>query len=76
MGRALYRMVGGGNERVSKTEDNNNPKRQELKTKRKRLYKLFLKTPMYTRLAIEIKALDDQIAEWSDQTMSVNVGSE
>ncbi len=38
-------------------------KRQELKNKRNQLYKLFLKNPMYTRLAVEIKVLDDQLAE-------------
>ncbi len=38
-------------------------KRQELKNKRNQLYKLFLKNPVYTRLAVEIKVLDDQLAE-------------
>jgi len=45
----------------------NNPikKRDELKNKRKVLFKLFLKNPMYTSLAVEIKALDDQLADWT-----------
>ena len=61
--RASYWMAGGGNVRVLKTEDNENENRRKLKTKRARLYKLFLKNPMYTRLAVEIKVLDDQLAE-------------
>ena len=45
----------------------NNPikNREELKNKRKVLFKLFLKNPMYTSLAVEIKALDDQLADWT-----------
>ena len=62
--------------RLSETGDSENQSRQELKIKRKRLYKLFLKNPIYTRLAIEIKALDDQLAESSEQTMSANVSSQ
>jgi hypothetical protein len=48
-------------------ETANSPKknREELKNKRKVLFKLFLKNPMYTRLALEIKALDDQLADWT-----------
>ena len=48
---------------MSETEENENQNRQELKTKRKRLYKLLLENPMHTRLAVEIRALDDQLAE-------------
>jgi hypothetical protein len=48
---------------VSETADNEKKNRQELKNKRNQLYKLFLKNPMYTRLAVEIKVLDDQLAE-------------
>jgi hypothetical protein len=46
-------------------ENENKPikNREELKNKRKALFKLFLKNPMYTRLALEIKALDDQLAD-------------
>ena len=62
--------------RLSETGDSENQSRQELKIKRKRLYKLFLKNPIYTRLAIEIKALDDQLAESSEQTMSANGSSQ
>jgi hypothetical protein len=48
-------------------ETANSPKknREELKNKRKALFKLFLENPMYTRLALEIKALDDQLADWT-----------
>ena len=48
---------------MSETADNEKKNRQELKSKRNQLYKLFLKNPMYTRLAVEIKAIDDQLAE-------------
>jgi hypothetical protein len=59
---------------MSETEENENQNRQELKTKRKRLYKLFLQNPMHTWLAVEIRALDDQLAESSEQTtMGANV---
>jgi hypothetical protein len=43
---------------VSETADNEKKNRQEFKNKRNQLYKLFLKNPMYTRLAVEIKVLD------------------
>jgi hypothetical protein len=39
--------------------------REELKNKRKLLFKLFLNNPMHTSLAVEIKALDDQLADWT-----------
>jgi hypothetical protein len=49
-----------------KTAENNPIKNhEELKNKRKVLFKLFLKNPMYTSLAVEIKALDDQLADWT-----------
>ena len=51
---------------MSKSEDNENQNRQELKDKRNRLYQLFLKHPRQTRLALEIKVLDDQLAEWTE----------
>jgi hypothetical protein len=38
-------------------------KREELKTKRDQLFERYLKHPMDIRLALEIKAIDDQIAE-------------
>jgi hypothetical protein len=41
--------------------------REELKAKRNLLFKLFLKNPMHTRLAAEIKAIDDQLAERTQQ---------
>ena len=47
------------------TKKNSIKNREELKNKRKVLFKLFLKNPMYTRLALEIKALDDQLADWT-----------
>ena len=38
-------------------------KRDDLKAKRDLLFERYLKHPMDTRLAIEIKTIDDQIAE-------------
>jgi hypothetical protein len=46
-------------------ENNPNKNREELKNKRKVLFKLFLKNPLYTTLAVEIKALDDQLFDWT-----------
>lgn len=37
--------------------------RAELKTKRNRLFDEYLKNPADTLLALEIKAIDDQVAE-------------
>jgi hypothetical protein len=47
------------------TKKNSIKNREELKNKRKVLFKLFLKNPMHTNLAVEIKALDDQLADWT-----------
>jgi hypothetical protein len=55
---------------VSKPENNAEKNRQDLKNKRNRLYKSFLKNPMHTRSAIEIKVLDDQLAEWTQPNQS------
>ena len=43
-------------------------KREELKAKRNLLFERYLKNPQDTRLALEIKAIDDQIAESIKQT--------
>ncbi|HXJ13925.1 MAG TPA: hypothetical protein VNH19_16740 [Candidatus Limnocylindrales bacterium] len=48
------------------TEINTIENREELKNKRKVLFKLFVKNPMHTGLAVEIKALDDQLAECTE----------
>jgi hypothetical protein len=48
---------------------------KELKNERERLYKLFLKNPRYTQLAVEIKVFDDKLAAWAEQPMSMNVSS-
>jgi hypothetical protein len=55
---------------VSTTKHSENQDGQELKDKRNRLYKLFVKNPMYTQLALEIRALDDQLARMGSETMS------
>ena len=43
-------------------------KREELKAKRGLLFERYLKHPMDTCLAIEIKTIDDQLAENTKQT--------
>ena len=42
-------------------------KRDELKAKREPLFAKYLKYPLDTRLAMEIKLLDDQVAECNEQ---------
>lgn len=46
--------------------------REKLKRKRKLLFKLFLNNPMHISLAVEIKALDDRLADWN-QTVGAEV---
>jgi hypothetical protein len=41
-------------------------KRDELKAKRDLLFQRFLKNPLETHLALEIKIIDDQVAECSE----------
>jgi len=42
-------------------------KREELKAKRNLLFERFLKNPLDTRLALKIKTIDDQVAEYTEQ---------
>jgi hypothetical protein len=58
---------------VQATENTPIKNRQELKNKRKLLFKLFLNNPMQTSLAVEIKALDDRLADWI-QTVGADAG--
>jgi hypothetical protein len=41
--------------------------REQLRGKRERLFEEYSKNPMNTRLAIEIKLIDDQVAELTAQ---------
>jgi hypothetical protein len=41
-------------------------KRDELKAKRDQLFQRFLKNPVETHLALEIKIIDDQIAKCTE----------
>jgi hypothetical protein len=43
-------------------------KREELKAKRDLLFERYLKHPMETQLALEIKVIDDRLAEDTKQT--------
>jgi hypothetical protein len=43
-------------------------KRDELKARRELLFEQYLKHPMDTRMALEIKLMDDQLAEAASQT--------
>jgi hypothetical protein len=42
-------------------------KREELKAKRNLLFTQFLKNPRDIRLALKIKIIDDQVAEFTEQ---------
>ena len=52
---------------MSKAEIAEEKNRRELINKRKVLFRLFLKNPRFIRLAVEIKDLDDQLAEWTTE---------
>jgi len=52
---------------VSKIAVDERTKRQQLIDRRNLLFEQFLKTPLDIRLALEIKLLDDQVAEYTDQ---------
>lgn len=41
--------------------------REALKAKRNLLFERYLKAPLDTRLALEIKIIDDQVAEYTKQ---------
>jgi hypothetical protein len=49
-------------------------KREELKARRDLLFERYLKHPMETRLALEIKTIDDQLAEDTKQTKRKTAG--
>jgi hypothetical protein len=53
---------------LSETAIEEKRKRDELKAKRELLFERYLKHPMDTRLALEIKIMDDQLAETASQT--------
>ena len=42
-------------------------KREELKAQRNLLFERFLKNPLETGLAVKIKIIDDQVAEFTEQ---------
>jgi len=48
-------------------------KREELKAKRNLLFRRFLQNPLETHLALEIKIIDDQVAECTE-LMNGNTG--
>ena len=53
--------------RMSEPRNNRKRNREELKAKRNLLFRLFLKNPIHTRLALEIKVIDDKLAECTQQ---------
>ena len=53
--------------RVVETAIDEKGKREELKAKRDLLFDWFLKNPLHTRLALEIKIIDDQVVECTKQ---------
>jgi hypothetical protein len=50
-------------------------KREDLKAERNRLFERYLKHPMDTRLALDIKALDDELAENAEPRAGKNRSS-
>jgi hypothetical protein len=52
---------------VQESASDEKRKREELKAKRDLLFERYLKHPMDTRLALEIKTIDDQLAEDTQQ---------
>jgi hypothetical protein len=56
-----------GSSRVPTTAIDDKAKREALKTKRNLLYRRYLKNPHDTQRALEIKILDDQVAEFTRQ---------
>jgi hypothetical protein len=56
-----------GSIRVSEIVIDEKRQREELKARRDALFEQYLKNPLKTRLALEIKTLDDQIAEHTKQ---------
>ena len=50
-------------------------KREDLKAERNQLFERYLKHPMDTRLALEIKVIDDQLAEGAEPSAGKNRGS-
>jgi hypothetical protein len=47
---------------MPETGINEKRKREELKARRNLLFRIYLKNPLETRLALEIKIIDDQVA--------------
>jgi hypothetical protein len=56
-----------GSSRVLSTAIDDKAKREALKAKRNLLYRRYLKNPHDTQRALEIKILDDQVAEFTRQ---------
>ena len=56
-----------GSVRVPETEIDDKSKRQKLKAKRNLLFEKYLKNPEDTQRALEIKIIDDQLAEFTRQ---------
>jgi hypothetical protein len=53
---------------VLETKIEEKRKREDLKSKRDRIFEQYLKHPMDTRLELEIKVIDDQLAADTNQT--------
>jgi len=56
-----------GSVRVPETEIDDKSKRQKLKAKRNLLFEKYLRNPEDTQRALEIKIIDDQLAEFTRQ---------
>jgi len=56
-----------GSTRVPEAAVDNKSKREKLRAKRNLLFEKYLKNPEDTQRALEIKLLDDQVAEFTKQ---------
>ena len=56
-----------GSTRVLETAIDDKSKREKLRAKRNLLFEKYLKNPEDTQRALEIKLLDDQVAEFTKQ---------
>jgi len=61
---------------VLETVTDEKKKREDLRAKRDLLFARYLKSPMDTHLSLEIKSIDDQLAEPTKQVKRKNRSSE
>ena len=62
-------LIVGGDILMSETQNAEKRDLEGLRAERNQLFERFLKNPWHTRLAIQIKAIDDQVADRTQQMM-------